>query len=113
MIEVEESKGVRVRLALVDAISSNPGVIVPWEALTKMFRSKGVIRCSLLSSFLDPSLIQLGGQFGRRSAPDWTAPRQPARIDTRLLGVQLPQVAARAPRLLRRLRRETVSPFPA
>ena len=44
-IEGEEARGGRVRLALLDAISSNPGVIVPWEELTKLCKEHKIIRC--------------------------------------------------------------------
>lgn len=39
----EERGGGKIKLALVDAISSNPGVIVPWEAITDILRKKGII----------------------------------------------------------------------
>lgn len=77
----------RVRLALIDAISSNPGVIVPWEALTKVFKSKGIIRCVVVFLLPVPPLIEFREQPGRWSAPDRTASCQPARICTRLLGI--------------------------
>ncbi|GAA5902107.1 uncharacterized protein JCM6883_001300 [Sporobolomyces salmoneus] len=42
-IEDSEKEGVKVRLALVDGISSNPGVIVPWEELVEVFKEKDVV----------------------------------------------------------------------
>ncbi|GAA5938110.1 uncharacterized protein JCM15063_005467 [Sporobolomyces koalae] len=43
-IEDAEQDGTsKVRLALVDGISSNPGVIVPWEQLCELFKKKDVI----------------------------------------------------------------------
>lgn len=44
-IEEEQQKGHVVRLALIDAISSNPGVVVPWAELVSLFREKDIIRC--------------------------------------------------------------------
>ncbi|POY75061.1 hypothetical protein BMF94_2037 [Rhodotorula taiwanensis] len=38
-----DGTGRKVRLALVDSISSLPGVIVPWEELVELFHEKGVI----------------------------------------------------------------------
>lgn len=43
-IKDEETRGGRVRLALIDALSSNPGVVVPWEELTKVFKEHNIIR---------------------------------------------------------------------
>jgi selenocysteine lyase/cysteine desulfurase len=47
VIEEAESDGPgrKVRLGLVDAVSSSPGVVVPWEGLCELFREKGVLRC--------------------------------------------------------------------
>ena len=42
-IEDAERDGVKVRLALVDGISSNPGVVVPWEKLVALFKEKNVV----------------------------------------------------------------------
>lgn len=42
-IEEAEKDGSKVRLALVDAISSNPGVVVPWEEMVKLFKAKNVV----------------------------------------------------------------------
>ncbi|GAA5830466.1 hypothetical protein JCM3766R1_002731 [Sporobolomyces carnicolor] len=42
-IEDAERDGVKVRLALVDGISSNPGVVVPWEQLVALFKEKNVV----------------------------------------------------------------------
>ncbi|GAA6008468.1 hypothetical protein JCM10207_007122 [Rhodosporidiobolus poonsookiae] len=56
----------KVRLALVDAISSMPGVRVPWERLVELFRENGVL-----------SLIDAAHQIGqlpvslRTSRPDF------------------------------------------
>ncbi|GAA5962306.1 hypothetical protein JCM3765_004741 [Sporobolomyces pararoseus] len=41
--KAEEDGKYKVRLALIDGISSNPGVIVPWERLVRLFREKNVI----------------------------------------------------------------------
>lgn len=38
-----DGTGRKVRLALIDSISSNPGVIVPWEELVKLFREKDIL----------------------------------------------------------------------
>lgn len=43
--EANKAGGGKIRLALVDAISSNPGVVVPWEELVKLYRSEGILRC--------------------------------------------------------------------
>ncbi|GAA5847119.1 hypothetical protein JCM5353_005150 [Sporobolomyces roseus] len=40
--EAEKDGKCKVRLALIDGISSNPGVIVPWEKLVDLFREKNV-----------------------------------------------------------------------
>lgn len=40
--EAEKDGKCKVRLALIDGISSNPGVIVPWEKLVDLFKEKGV-----------------------------------------------------------------------
>lgn len=48
-IEEQEAQGGKIRLALIDAISSNPGVVVPWGELTKLFKEKSIIRCVLPS----------------------------------------------------------------
>ncbi|GAA5972826.1 hypothetical protein JCM21900_006910 [Sporobolomyces salmonicolor] len=64
--DAEKDGGGKVRLALVDAISSNPGVVVPWEQLVQLFREKGVL-----------SLIDAAHQIGqlpvslRKSNPDF------------------------------------------
>lgn len=50
VIEEQEAQGGKIRLALIDAISSNPGVVVPWEDLTKLFKEKGIIRCAVRRS---------------------------------------------------------------
>ncbi|GAA5995345.1 hypothetical protein JCM5350_003959 [Sporobolomyces pararoseus] len=43
-IREAEADGVtKVRLALIDGISSNPGVIVPWEKLVELFKEKDVV----------------------------------------------------------------------
>lgn len=42
--EADTAGGGKIRLALIDAISSNPGVIVPWEQLVELFREKGILR---------------------------------------------------------------------
>lgn len=48
----ENAKGNgKVRLGLVDALSSNPGVIVPWEDLVVLFKELDVIRQALLLFF--------------------------------------------------------------
>ncbi|GAA6061312.1 hypothetical protein JCM10212_005426 [Sporobolomyces blumeae] len=65
-IEEAEKDGSKVRLALVDAISSNPGVVVPWEQLVDLFKEKDVL-----------SLIDAAHQIGqmpvslRTSRPDF------------------------------------------
>ncbi|GAA5883682.1 hypothetical protein JCM16303_004764 [Sporobolomyces ruberrimus] len=41
--EAEAGGECKVRLALIDGISSNPGVVVPWEKLVDLFREKGVV----------------------------------------------------------------------
>ncbi|GAA6006759.1 hypothetical protein JCM11491_003171 [Sporobolomyces phaffii] len=41
--DAEKDGQCKVRLALVDGISSNPGVVVPWEQLVELFREKGVV----------------------------------------------------------------------
>ena len=47
-IDAEAKKGGgKIRLALVDAISSNPGVIVPWEEVTKILKQHDIIRLEL------------------------------------------------------------------
>lgn len=38
-----EAKGVRIRVGIVDAISSVPGVIVPWEDVVTLFRQHGIL----------------------------------------------------------------------
>lgn len=38
-----ESKGIKIRVGIVDAISSVPGVIVPWEKITTLFRQHGIL----------------------------------------------------------------------
>lgn len=61
-----DGTGRRVRLALIDAISSAPGVVVPWEDLVELFREKDVI-----------SLVDAAHQIGqlpvslRTSKPDF------------------------------------------
>lgn len=43
-IEAENAKGNgTIRLALFDAISSNPGVIVPWESLVQLFKEQRIL----------------------------------------------------------------------
>ncbi|BGO96076.1 hypothetical protein NBRC10512_007186 [Rhodotorula toruloides] len=44
-IEEAENDGTgrKVRLALIDSISSNPGVVVPWEELVELFREKDIL----------------------------------------------------------------------
>lgn len=43
-IEEENAKGNgTIRLALFDAISSNPGVIVPWESLVQLFKEERIL----------------------------------------------------------------------
>lgn len=37
------ARGVKVRIALIDAISSRPGVMVPWQRLVQLMRSHGVL----------------------------------------------------------------------
>ncbi|KAM0755019.1 PLP-dependent transferase [Meredithblackwellia eburnea MCA 4105] len=65
-LEAEKAKGSKVRLALIDAISSNPGVIVPWEPIVKLLREYDVL-----------SLIDAAHQIGqlpvnlRESQPDF------------------------------------------
>lgn len=67
-IEEEEGRGGRVRMALVDGISSVPGVVVPWEELVKVFRGHGII-----------SLVDAAHQIGQlpvnlsQSQPDFWA----------------------------------------
>jgi selenocysteine lyase/cysteine desulfurase len=39
---VKESGG-KIRLAFLDAISSNPGVVVPWKELCSIFRIEGIL----------------------------------------------------------------------
>ncbi|GAA5877320.1 hypothetical protein JCM1840_007196 [Sporobolomyces johnsonii] len=62
----EKDGGGKVRLALVDAISSMPAVVVPWEKLVQLFREKGVL-----------SLVDAAHQIGqlpvslRTSKPDF------------------------------------------
>jgi selenocysteine lyase/cysteine desulfurase len=61
-----DGTGRRVRLALIDAISSAPGVVVPWEDLVDLFREKDII-----------SLVDAAHQIGqlpvslRTSKPDF------------------------------------------
>ncbi|KWU45260.1 PLP-dependent transferase [Rhodotorula sp. JG-1b] len=61
-----DGTGRRVRLALIDAISSAPGVVVPWEDLVELFREQDVI-----------SLVDAAHQIGqlpvslRTSKPDF------------------------------------------
>lgn len=43
-IEEERGRGGTVRMALVDAISSAPGVAVPWKRLVQVFKKHDVIR---------------------------------------------------------------------
>ena len=38
-----ESKGIKIRIGVVDAISSVPGVIVPWERICALFRSHNIL----------------------------------------------------------------------
>lgn len=42
--EADAAGGGKIRLALFDSISSNPGVITPWEELVALFRRKGILR---------------------------------------------------------------------
>ena len=42
--EANATGGGKIRLALFDSISSNPGVIVPWEELVALFRENGILR---------------------------------------------------------------------
>ncbi|ORY56810.1 pyridoxal phosphate-dependent transferase [Leucosporidium creatinivorum] len=64
--EANAAGGGKVRLGFFDAISSNPGVVVPWEELVKLCRSKGVL-----------SLVDAAHQIGqlpvnlRASQPDF------------------------------------------
>lgn len=45
-IAAENAKGNgKLRLCLLDAISSNPGVIVPWEELVLLFRERDILSC--------------------------------------------------------------------
>ncbi|KAK4698914.1 hercynylcysteine S-oxide lyase, partial [Phenoliferia sp. Uapishka_3] len=66
VIAEEDVQGGRIRLALIDALSSNPGVIVPWEELTKVFKNHQIV-----------SLIDAAHQIGqlpvnlRESEPDY------------------------------------------
>ncbi|GAA5876257.1 hypothetical protein JCM3774_002339 [Rhodotorula dairenensis] len=61
-----DGTGRKVRLALIDAISSAPGVVVPWEELVELFREQEVI-----------SLVDAAHQIGqlpaslRTSKPDF------------------------------------------
>ncbi|GAA5982857.1 hypothetical protein JCM10908_006812 [Rhodotorula pacifica] len=61
-----DGTGRKVRLALIDAISSAPGVVVPWEELVEVFREKNVI-----------SLVDAAHQIGqmpvslRKTKPDF------------------------------------------
>lgn len=79
-IAEEEKRGGRIRLALVDALSSNPGVVVPWEELTVIFKEHSIIRCVfllvypgiffwdrwvLLTLARDASLIDAAHQIGQ------------------------------------------------
>jgi hercynylcysteine S-oxide lyase len=41
--EANAAGGGKIRLAFFDAISSNPGVVVPWEELVRLFRSEGIL----------------------------------------------------------------------
>jgi len=41
--EANAAGGGKIRLAFFDAISSNPGVVLPWEELVKLFRSQGIL----------------------------------------------------------------------
>ena len=38
-----EAKGIKIRIGVVDAISSVPGVIVPWERIVALFRTHNIL----------------------------------------------------------------------
>ncbi|GJN94198.1 hypothetical protein Rhopal_007272-T1 [Rhodotorula paludigena] len=49
-----DGSGRRIRLALVDGISANPGTIVPWRSLVSYFRTEGIL-----------SLVDAAHEFGQ------------------------------------------------
>lgn len=113
VIAAENAKGNgKIRLALFDAISSMPGVIVPWEDLVLLFRQQGILRC-----VARPALALLTRiQPGRRRAPDRPASRRATRLPARLLALQLPQMAHGSSSLCGPLRRQgapKLDPFDA
>ncbi len=42
-IEDAEAKSINIRIGVMDAISSIPGVVVPWERLCKLYRSHNIL----------------------------------------------------------------------
>jgi len=67
-VEAEQAKGGTIRMAFIDAISSVPGVVVPWEELVKLFKQHNII-----------TLVDAAHQIGqlpvnlRESEPDFWA----------------------------------------
>lgn len=61
----KEGKG-KVKIALVDAISSQPGVVVPWEKLTALLKEEGIIVCVDAAHALGSIRTDL-----RKSKPDF------------------------------------------
>ncbi|KAK4051558.1 hypothetical protein OIV83_002698 [Microbotryomycetes sp. JL201] len=66
ILDNERKGGGKIRLALVDAISSNPGVVVPWHDLVKLFKEHDIL-----------SLVDAAHEIGqmpvnlRESKPDF------------------------------------------
>jgi hercynylcysteine S-oxide lyase len=65
-IEHVNECGGKVRLALVDAISSNPGVAIPWQELCSLFRANGILSLVDAAHSLGQEHVDL-----RRSQPDF------------------------------------------
>ncbi|KAK4056380.1 hypothetical protein OIO90_002523 [Microbotryomycetes sp. JL221] len=66
ILDNERKGGGKIRLALVDAISSNPGVVVPWQELVKLYKQHDIL-----------SLVDAAHEIGqlpvnlRQSQPDF------------------------------------------
>ncbi|KAM0789798.1 hypothetical protein ACM66B_006650 [Microbotryomycetes sp. NB124-2] len=66
ILDNERKGGGKIRMALVDAISSNPGVVVPWHELVKLYKQHGIL-----------SLVDAAHEIGqmpvnlRESQPDF------------------------------------------
>lgn len=109
-IEEAENDGTgrKVRLALIDSISSNPGVVVPWEKLVELFREKDILSCARLRCPLLTATLNTFSQTRRRRAPNRPASRLAQDHPTRLLRLECAQMAHGSPLVRRPLRRQEV-----